>query len=127
MATIQAVKIALPNYGEYGRVRVTRWPAMATGDVGSPIAMANLADRAVAGYGNFNGGTLTWEGFVGDPTNASETGNDLFWLPLTDPSDNFLAMTTPKIEAVSQICVMIRPRVTGGTSPVIDARLIVKE
>lgn len=127
MATVSNNKINLPNYGEYSRIRVAQWPAMTTGDVGAPIAMANLADRAVVGYGNFNGATLAWEGYVGDPTNLTEINNDIFWLLLTDPSDNFLQMTAPKIEAISQICVLIRPRVSGGTSPVIDARLIVKE
>jgi hypothetical protein len=127
MATIQPVKINLPDHGPYGRVLVREWPGLTTGDKGAPVSFVNLADRSVVGLGTFAGATLRWEGFVGDPENQSEIGNDAFWLKLTDPSDNFLDMTEPKIEAITQICVLVRPVVVGGTSPSITARILVKE
>ncbi len=127
MATIPKQKILLPDRSEYAKSRVFEWPNMTTGDKGEPVSLTNFADRSVVGLGDFNGGTLAWEGFIGNPDDPAETDDDAFWHQLTDPSDNFLTMTAPKLEAVCQICLLIRPVVTGGTAPAINARLMVKE
>lgn len=127
MTTVSGELIALPNHGAYDRMRVVSWEGMTTGDIGEPVDYVNLADRSVVGLGSFNGATLRWEAFIGNPRNSTEVNDDNFWLKLTDPSDNFLEMTEAKIEAVSQVCVLIRPRVVGGTAPSITARLAVKE
>lgn len=127
MSTIQRMPVDLPTYGPFGNILVYEWSPMTDGDKGQPISACKLADRSVAGYGNFNGATLSWEGFIGNPDNAAEVDDDDFWCQLTDPSDNYLALTEPKIEAVTQLVVLIRPRVTGGSSANIIARIVVKE
>lgn len=127
MATIPYQKITFPGTGEYNRIRAVEWPNMVAGDKGQPISRANFADRSACGLGTFAGSTLTWKAFIGDPENAAEIADDANWLKLTDPSDNFLEMTEPKIESVTQIAVLIRPEVSGGATAGITARLIVKE
>lgn len=128
MATIQVENVEKPaNVTQYDRVQIRRWPNLTTNDKGSPVILCNHADRTVKVGGDFNGATVHIEGFVGDPTDADEIADDTNWLPLTDPSDNFLQLTEAKIEAVSQVSLMIRPRVSGGTSPDITVYLLAKE
>lgn len=127
MATIPYALVSLPSNGEYNRIRVIEWPGMVAGDKGQPISRANFADRSVCGLGTFAGSTLTWKAFIGDPTDAVELADDANWLKLTDPSDNFLEMTEPKIEAISQVAVLIRPEVSGGATAGVNARLAAKE
>ena len=127
MATIDHQLIHLPTTGEFQKLRVIEWPNMVNGDKGQPISRANFADRSVCGLGTFAGSTLTWKAFIGDPTNAAELADDANWLKLTDPSDNYLEMTEPKIEAITQVAVLIRPEVSGGSTTGITARLAAKE
>ncbi len=127
MAVIPVQKVSLPDHGPFSRGRVVQWPNMTTGDTGEPVSLVNLADRSVIGIGSFAGATLEWEGFIGDPLNTAEVNNADNWAKLTDPSDNMIAMIGVKIEAIAQICVLVRPRVTGGTAPSITARLLCKD
>ena len=115
------------SFTQFDRVQIRRWSGLTTGDTGEPVALSNHADRSVRVSGSFNGCTVHIEGFIGDPTSSAELTNDANWLPLTDPSDNFLQLTTAAIEAVSQVVLYVRPRVSGGTAPSIVVHLLVKE
>jgi hypothetical protein len=84
---------------------IVTWPALANGDDGQPIELANFADRSVQVTGEFGvGGLVRIEGSI--------NGTD--YAPLTDPQGNNLDINTAKIEAISELVRWIRPRVTAG-------------
>lgn len=84
---------------------IMEWAAMANGDDGEQVELANFADRSVQIIGTFGvGGSVRIEG-SNDGTN---------WAPLTDPQGNNLDITTAKIEAITEVVRYIRPRVTAG-------------
>ena len=100
---IQAQK-AVPDSLHHTCVLNT-WEAMANGDVGQAIELANFADRSVQVIGTFGvGGTVRIEG--------SLNGTD--YAPLTDPQGNNLDINSAKIEAIAELVRYIRPRVTSG-------------
>lgn len=95
---------SVPNSLHHTCVIVT-WPAMALGDFGQPIELANFADRSVQTVGDFGtGGSVRIEGSIDGENYA----------PLTDPQGNYLDIATAKIEAISELVRYIRPRVTAG-------------
>lgn len=78
---------------------------MLNGDDGTPVEMAQYADRSVQITGTFGAaGTVVMEG--------SLDGNN--YATLTDPQGNALSFTTAKIECISELVRYILPRVTGG-------------
>lgn len=84
---------------------VASWEAMANGDDGQPIELANFADRSVQVTGTFGlGGMVVIEGSLDGSNYAT----------LTDPQGNALAFAAAKIEAISEVVRWIRPRVTSG-------------
>lgn len=84
---------------------IATWPAMANGDDGRPLELANFADRSVQVTGTFGaGGSVRIEGSI-DGVN---------YAPLTDPQGNALDIMAAKIEAISEVVRYIRPRVTAG-------------
>ena len=84
---------------------IVTWPALANGDDGKQIELANFADRSVQVTGEFGvGGLVRIEGSI--------NGTD--YAPLTDPQGNNLDINTAKIEAVAELVRWIRPRVTAG-------------
>lgn len=84
---------------------IATWPDLANGDDGSPIELANFADRSVQVVGTFGaGGSVRIEGSL-DGTN---------YAPLTDLQGNDLNITAAKIEAITEVVRWIRPRVTAG-------------
>lgn len=84
---------------------IATWPAMALGDDGQPIELANFADRSVQVIGEFGvGGSVRIEGSI--------NGTD--YAVLTDPQGNNLDITTAKIEAITELVRWIRPVVTAG-------------
>ena len=90
--------------GDSGTVKVT-WAGMANGDTGLPVYMTENKDRSVQVTGTFGaGGSVRWEA-SNDETN---------YYPLTDPQGNALDFTTAKIEAVTEVVLASRPRVTAG-------------
>ena len=79
--------------------------AMANGDQGDNLEMAENADRSVQVSGTFGaGGTVLIEGSL-DGVN---------FYSLTDPQGNALSFTSAKIEAITEIVRYIRPRVSNG-------------
>lgn len=89
-----------------GSVLKRTWALLTTTNAdGSPFPFAAWADRSVQVTGTFGaGGNLRWEG-TNDGTN---------YVALTDPQGNALDFTTAKIEAVTEVCALARPRVTAG-------------
>lgn len=82
------------------------YAAMANGDTGTPIPWVQWADRSVQVTGTFGaGGNLRWEG--------SNDGGTTY-ATLTDPQGNALDFTAAKIEQITEIVELARPRVTAG-------------
>lgn len=102
MATITPTYACMD--GDSGTIKVT-WANMLNGDIGLPVKLTEQKDRSVQVVGTFSaGGSLRWEG-TNDETN---------YVALTDPQGNDLNFTTAKIEAVTEIVLLARPRVTAG-------------
>lgn len=98
------VQKAIPDSMHHTCVIAT-WPDMQNGDEGSPIELANFADRSVQVTGDFGtGGNVRIEG--------SLNGTD--YAVLTDPQGNTLDINAGKIEAITELVRYIRPRVTVG-------------
>ena len=84
---------------------VFTWAAMANGDTGSPVSVAEFADRSLQVTGTFGaGGSVSGEG-SNDSTN---------YVALADPQGNALTFTTAKIEQVLECVQWLRPNVTAG-------------
>jgi len=82
------------------------WADLAQNDDGAKVKMSEYADRSVQVFGTFGaGGTVRIEG-------SNDGGTT--WAVLSDPQGNALDVTTAKIEAVTEIVQMLRPRVTAG-------------
>jgi hypothetical protein len=90
--------------GDNATMRVT-WANMANGDDGAPVAFAQCADRSVQVVGTFGaGGNVKWEG----------SNDEVNYATLTDPQGNALDITAAKIEQVSELTAIARPRVSAG-------------
>jgi hypothetical protein len=89
-----------------GAVIKMTWANMANGDVGSAFPFTEWADRSVQVTGVFGAtGNLRWEG-------SNDGGAN--YATLTDPQGNALDFTSTKIETITEICELVRPRVTSG-------------
>lgn len=93
-----------PIAGNSNFMRVT-WNGLAVNDTGLPFILSQYADRSVQIVGTFGAGGLVVIEGSNDGTNYST---------LNDPQGNAISITTSKIEAVSEIVVALRPKVTGG-------------
>lgn len=77
-----------------------------TDDVTAPIPFSQWADRSVQVLGTFGaGGNLRVEG--------SNDGGTTY-ATLTDPQGNALDFTSAKIEQITEVCELVRARVTAG-------------
>lgn len=102
MATITPTFLPVLDDGSYILVQ---WANMANGDVGAPFGFAQWADRSVQVTGTLGtGGNARWEG-----SNDSTT-----YAVLTDPQGTALDFAALKIETVTEITTIARPRVTAG-------------
>lgn len=94
-----------PTVTNKGDLTIVQWASMASGDDGAPYAFTQFADRSVQVSGTFGaGGNAKWEG-----SNNSSTFDTL-----TDPQGNALDFTSAKLEAVTELAVLSRPRITAG-------------
>ena len=87
------------------RVAIFTWADIPNGDDGTPVELAQWADRSVQVTGTFGaGGSVRIEG--------SNDGTS--YAPLTDPQGNDIDIASAKIEALSELVRYVRPRVTAG-------------
>lgn len=104
MATKSAVVVGQKN----AHATLVKWLALtnATSDVGSAVELHQYRDRSVQVVGTFGAaGSVTIEG-------SNDGGTT--WAALSDPQGNALAFTATKIEAISEVPALLRPRVTAG-------------
>ncbi len=83
---------------------LVQWANLANGDEGEPAKLAGAADRSVQIEGTFSGATAAIVGSI----------DEVNFEVLTDPQGNGLNFTAPKIEAVTEATVQVKPTVSGG-------------
>jgi hypothetical protein len=93
--------------GSNNLVHIASWDTLTTTNAdGAPLRMPEAADRSVQVFGTFGtGGNLVIEG--------SNDGGTTYHT-LTDPQGNALAFTSAKIETITELTELVRPRVTAG-------------
>jgi hypothetical protein len=100
-------------------MRVT-WNGLAVNDTGLPFVLSQYADRSAHVTGVFGvGGLVVIEG----------SNNSTDYATLNDPQGNPISFNlTNKIEAVSEIVVALRPKVTGGDgSTLVNISMLVRK
>lgn len=80
------------------------WSPLVQGSDGGAITWLTYTDRSVQVFGTFGGASVVIEG--------SNNGTD--WATLTDPQGNDLTVSAAKIEQVLEVCLYLRPRISGG-------------
>lgn len=99
-------------------VHIATWGPMAGGDDGDPIKMPESSDRTIQFDGVFSGGTAALEGSL----------NKADWFTLTDPQGNLITKAAAALEAIEELTLWVRPKVTGGdVNTQIFARLLIKK
>lgn len=125
MATVTAELVKKPDsFGDF--VHVWKWAALTTtNNYGSPIKMPGSADRSVQMVGTLgSGGAVT---IYGSNLPSPDLSDDDDWSILTDPQGNNLALSALKIEAILELPLWIRPKVTGGNgSTSLDIYLLMR-
>lgn len=111
MATVQPTREIVSG----GKGHVYTW-VLATGDDGAPIENVDFADRSVQVEGTFGGASVLIEG-----SNDTTT-----FRTLTDPQGNDLSVSTAKIEMVTEVTRLLRPRVTGGSGASLTVSLLAR-
>lgn len=105
MPTINHEPIPIPIFTDFDGVICRKWPAMANGDVGEPIALTRYSDRTVQVTGTPGaGGTLVIRG-----SNDGLTYDDM-----RDVFGNTISATGSKLITLTEVPIWIRPEVTGG-------------
>lgn len=95
------------------------WNSLAVNDTGLPFVLSQYADRSAQVTGTFGAGGLVVIEGTNDNTNYST---------LSDPQGNAISITASKIEAVSEIVVAIRPKVSGGDgTTLINVSMLVRK
>ncbi len=111
MATIPAQMTVVPG----GRARLYTW-VLATGDDGAPIEAVEFADRSVQVAGTFGGASVVIEG----------SNDSAAYGTLTDPQGNDLAIVGAKVEMITEVTRLIRPRVQGGSGVNVTVSLLAR-
>lgn len=92
-----------PIFGKQSVYRIS-WLGVPKDDTGQPLPFTLYSDRSVQVTGTFGGASVTIEG--------SNDGEN--WFTLADPQGNSLNFVTAKLEAILELVLWIRPKVTGG-------------
>jgi hypothetical protein len=111
MATIVAELERIKTFGDVA-VCAT-WAALTTtNNYGSPIAMPGWSDRSIQLLGDLGtGGAVT---MYGSNKAAPDESDDDDWAILTDPQGNNIALSSLKVEQISELTRWVRPKITAG-------------
>lgn len=110
-----ATKQASITVVQGGKARLYQW-VLNDGDDGSPVEAVEFADRSVQVTGTFGGSSVVIEG-----SNDSAT-----YGTLTDPQGNDLSISGPKVEMVTEVTRLIRPRVSAGSGVAVTVSLLAR-
>lgn len=112
MATIQPTKLIVSG----GKGLVYTWE-LTEADEAAPIEVVDFADRSVQITGTFGGGNIRIEGSNDSGVNFSV---------LTDTQGNDLNIGTAKIEMITEVTQLLRPRVTAGSGVSVKVSLLAR-
>ncbi len=108
--------------------RVIGWEGLTTGDTGRPLNVTAWSDKSIHFFGDFgSGATIILQGSNdprANPLHADHANAN--WITLTDPQGNSISKTSAAIEQVLENPFWIRPSVSGGTNPDLDAVIAMK-
>lgn len=102
MAVVSKTLQRLEWFGDQSHV--VTWTGLLAGDTGEPLEMPSWADRSIQVNGTFAAAQVNIEG----------SNNSSSYATLNDLQGTAITFTTEKIEGVSEITRLIRPRVVGG-------------
>ena len=111
MATIAPTMTVIPG----GKGRLYQW-TLTNGDDGAPIEAVEFADRSVQVAGTFGGASVAIEG----------SNDSAAYATLTDPQGNDLAIVGAKVEMITEVTRLIRPRVVGGAGTIVTVSLLAR-
>lgn len=98
-----------------GKGRVYTW-LLTENDEAEAIEAVEFADRSVQVTGTFGGGVVRIEG----------SNDSVNFGVLTDPQGNDLNLGTAKIEMVTEITRVLRPRITSGSGVSVTVSLLAR-
>lgn len=99
-----------------GKALVYTW-TLTEADTATPIEVVDFADRSIQMVGTFGGGNVRVEGSNDDGAT---------YAALTDPQGNDLNFGADKIEMVTELTQLLRPRVTAGTGVSVQVSLLAR-
>jgi hypothetical protein len=89
-----------------GHIVLALWEGLLNGDDGTPIDWIVYADRSVQVLGTF--------GAAGSIRLEWSNDGGTTWVTCTDPQGNDIIKTAAGGEAVTEVGLLVRPRVTAG-------------
>ncbi len=99
-----------------GKALVFSW-TLTEADTAVPVEIVDFADRSVQMAGSFGGGNVRIEGSNNDGAT---------YAALTDPQGNDLNFSADKIEMVTELTQLLRPRVTAGAGVSVQVSLLAR-
>lgn len=103
MATRVGVIAEVKGLNEFAHT--ITWTGLLNGDDGAPVQMPGSNIRSIQFTGTFgSGGTIQIEG----------SNDGVNYVVLTDPQGNNISKTAGALEAITELTLYIRPRVTAG-------------
>ena len=124
MATVNHTLTHIDTFGDDSHVAT--WAALTTtNNYGSAIQMPGSADRSFQITGTLStGGAVT---LYGSNVLSPNLADDTDWSILTDPQGNNIALDSLKVEAVTELTLWVRPKITGGDgSTSLNAHLLLR-
>lgn len=110
------------------RVRTLIWVGLGDGDTGSPINLGKWADKTVHFYYTAgSGSTIVMQGSNdprANPRDADHANAD--WQTLKDGFQNNISSTVAAGFQIQENYEWVRPTVTGGTTPAVNAAIHMK-
>ncbi len=124
MATINPVEVKGLGKNPFwaSGVRIVEWLNVSESDTCTPVLLPHYVDKTIQVSGDFGtSGECTIEGSIDDATEASPT-----YVTLADPQGTDIAIVSAdkRLETVLENVVFIRPRISAGTSVVLNIRLV---
>lgn len=88
--------------------------ALTQGDTGTPVSLADWADRSIQISGTFSGSTTTLEG----------SNDGVTWNTLRDAASNLLSFTAADIKQILETTLWVRPKVITSTGAAITVVIV---
>jgi hypothetical protein len=110
------------------KVRTLCWEGLGDGDTGRPVNVGQWADKSIhLFYTSGSGATLVMQGSNDKRANPKDANHaSAVWQTLKDGFQNNISTTVNAGYQIQENYEWVRPTVTGGSSPVVNASLHMK-